>query len=244
MDTKKAILNTRPFQALFRAGEDLLRLALPYHQEIENSKSLYRNTDIVAPVDSDVWQLDKSLSIGSFMAMYAGLEAMVNCAFSDFKCREVNDLLDDYFIGILSKQRAKLERKEFIRWHLATRVFMLIPLCSNPIVDPRTIFDISSTEWNKFVEIIQVRHSFSHASGQKIQQEITKVGPKEWIANDDIPENFWPLTRAPRDHRILNYQTAFELNSIIVWVVDTLRCALPNQLDNKYGLQEIMKIQN
>jgi hypothetical protein len=97
-----------------------------------------------------------------------------------------------------------------------------------------SIFDTSCHEWNKFEEIIQIRHSFNHATEERVTVEITKAGPKLLLANDDFPENFWPLTKAPKDHRILNYEIAKELNAIIDWIIEKLKAGMPVQLNENY----------
>jgi hypothetical protein len=189
----KGILHTRPFQPLFRAADDLLKLAFPYFKRIEKRKREYEKTQEISIPSSVVWQMEKSLCIASFMAKYAGLEALVNCIHSDFKIRNLVDLPEDYFIGPIRKQKSKMTKKTFTMWHLASRVFMIIPICSSPITDPRTIIDIDCKEWSKFLEIIDIRHSFIHAEEAKIQYEITKSdNPKISIVDDKALVNYCP----------------------------------------------------
>jgi len=234
MIQKKIELNTRPFQPLFKAANDLLKLAHPYFNQIQEHGKRFEETGDISTPPSDIWQLEKSLSIGSFMVSYAGMEAFVNCILRDFGVREVVDLSSDYFIGPLSKIKNKLQNKLFNNWHLATRVFLIIPLCSDPEIDPRSVFDTTCDEWKKFKEVIQIRHSFNHAVGGKTDLIITKAGPKLWLIDDKNPVNFWPLTDTPRDHRTLNFTATSKLNQIIDWIVDKLRSSLPTQLNDTY----------
>ena len=233
MTQKKITLSTRPFQPFFLAAEDLLRLASPYYLQIKK--------EVPENVPQDVWQLDKSLSIASFMTKYAGLEALVNCAHNDFEAREARDLPVDYFVALPDKQRKNMQKKAFRQWYLPTRVFLLAPLCCDPIVDPRDAFDVTSSEWKEFEELVKIRNSFSHATQGQRQLLITKAGPKRWWGSDEFPDNFWPLTKAPRDHRILNYETALDLNHTIDWVVNKLRTLMPTQLDDSYMTDEQAK---
>jgi hypothetical protein len=158
MVTRKLTLRTRPFQPFFSAATNLLNLARPYFDQIEANKRRYEETHVVVALPKGVWQNEKSLSIGSFMVKYAGLEALVNCTFEDFRIRAVDDLSNDYFVSPLSSIRGRLQGKSFSNWHLATRVFLVIPLCSNPEIDPRNIFDTTTEEWKKFLETVQIRH--------------------------------------------------------------------------------------
>ncbi len=242
MIQKKVTLHTRPFQPFFLAATDLLALARPYYEQIKADRKRYNETGVIERLPQGVWQLDKSLSIGSFMVKYAGLEALANCTYEDYKIREAADLPGDYFIGPLQKIRGNLQGKAFCHWHLATRVFLVVPLCSDPETDPRTVFDITSDEWKKFEEIIQIRHSFNHAEGGRTELVVTKAGPKLWLANDQDPANFWPLTNTPRDHRILNFEAASGLCSVIDWIIEKLRSALPTQLNDSYMAQEQGKV--
>ena len=241
MVTKKLITRTRPFQPFILAGNDLLQLALPYHQQIQARKDRYAETKVIDTSGRDEWQLEKSLSIGSFMVKYAGLEALVNCTFEDHMVREVKDLSDDYFIGPLLKKQSKLQGKKFTYWHLATRVFLIIPLCSDPEMDPRTVLDTTSDEWKKFEEIIKIRHSFNHGSEVVGTQNATKLASKLWITDDNYPENFWPLTKVYRDHRLFGYEDALNLHNTIDSLIQKLRAAMPTQLDDKYMTTEQWK---
>ena len=242
MTTKSTTLRTRPFQPFFLAANDLLNLALPYYQQIEQDRQRFKETGIVKPLPKGVWQLDKSLSIGSFVIKYMGLEAFVNCVHRDFRVRSADDLPVDYFIGPLQTQRKQILTKEYGKLYLPTRVFLVIPLCSEPIVDPRIVFDVTGSEWAKFIETVKIRHSFNHAEETEVHYKVTRAGPKLWLANDENPENFWTLTGTHRDHRILNFQSASQLNSIIDWVVSKIRAALPEQLNDTYMSQENMQI--
>ena len=105
MLVKNMILKTRPFQPFFLAAKDLLNLARPYHEQIEQNRKKYEKSGIVKPLSQNIWRLEKSLSIGSFMSQYAGLEAFVNCVYNDFKLREPNSLASEYFIDPISKHR-------------------------------------------------------------------------------------------------------------------------------------------
>lgn len=242
MTTKHTTLHTRPFQPFFLAANDLLNLALPYYQQIEQDRQRFKETGIVKPLPKGVWQLDKSLSIGSFVINYMGLEAFVNCVHRDFKVRSLGDLPIQFFVGPLQAQRNRMLKKDFGYLYLPTRVFLVMPLCSEPILDPSGVYDVEGPEWAKFLETVQIRHSFNHAEETEVRYTVTKAGPKLWLANDEDPENFWPLTGTHRDHRILNFQAASQLNSIIDWVVSKIRAALPEQLNDTYMSRENMQV--
>jgi hypothetical protein len=232
----------RPFQPFFLAATDLLNLARPYYEQIEAGRKRYYETGVIEILQQNVWRLDKSLSIGSFLVKYAGLEALANCAYEDHKKREVADLPSDYSLGPLQNKRGNLQKKAFCNWHLATRLFLLIPLCSDPEIDPRNVFDIASDGWKEFEEIIEIRHSFSHAVSVRTELVVAKVRPGFHLANNQDPVNFWPLTNTPRDHRILNFEAASRLCSVIDWVIEKLRSALPIQLNESYMTEEQGKV--
>jgi len=242
MNAKSTVLNTRPFQAFFLASKDLIHLAEPYYEQIELHRNDYNKTGVLRPLSQNVWRLDKSCSIGSFLAQYAGLDAFINCAFNEFKLHPISALPDEFFIGDVVKYKKDLLKKQFESWYVGTRAFMLLPLCSDPMIDPSTVFDIYSKEWKKFEELVQIRHSFNHASAVKVPMELTKTGPKFWAANDDFLENSWPLTKTHKDHRSLNYRATSELNQVIDWVVKNLMTALPDKLNDDFMTNEKMQL--
>ena len=96
MTTKKVIAHTRPFQAFLIAADSLLELAKPYNDIINQEKDKYKKSKIVVDISTQ-WQLEKSLSIASFLTKYAGLEAFLNCIYEDFSIRTIGDLPDDVF---------------------------------------------------------------------------------------------------------------------------------------------------
>jgi len=224
------------------AAEDLLRLARPYCEQIEQSRKRFNGAGVIDDLPQGIWQLEKSLSIGSFMAKYAGVEALVNCGHDDFGVREAEDLSVDYFVAPLDKRRTKLLKKAFKNWNLSTRVFFLPSLCIDPVVDPRDVFDVTSLKWRQFVETVTIRHSFSHAASVRQHLEATKTGPKFWLVNDDHPDNYWLTTRTPKDHRTFNYHAALKLNGVIDWVLSKLTTSMPTQLDEKYFREEKWEI--
>ena len=91
---KKTItLKTRPFQPLLLAAEDLLRMAKPYFDQIQENKAIYDASGRFTILPEGVWQTEKSLSIAAFMTKYAGLEALVNSCLHDFTQRPAAELL-------------------------------------------------------------------------------------------------------------------------------------------------------
>ena len=239
---KKMTLKTRPFQPFLLGVDDLLRLARPYYDQIQANRKRYEESDKIEILPQGVWQTEKSLSIGSFLLKYAGLEALLNCLYNDFKVNSLDVIPNEYFGEKLAQVLSKLAKKNFVYWYLPSRVFLVIPLCTEPPVDPRGVFDTESNEWRKFEEIVQIRHSFSHAVSGDREFIATRKGPKLWVADDSDPSNFWPVTQAPRDHRILNYEVAVSLCGVIDWVIERIRKALPEKLTDSYLGQEQGKV--
>lgn len=238
MIKRTVLITTRPFQPFFLGADDLLKLAKPYFEKIQEYKNNYEQTGVVIPVPKDIWQIEKSLSIGSFFLKYSGLEGLVNCMFDDFKCNDIDSLPEEYFVGPLLKKRKQLITRSFPNWTLTTRVFLIIPICSEPAIDPRKEFDTDSTVWKEFKEIILIRNWLIHAASDNIRLELTKTGPKFWTANDQHPDNFWPINKVSKDHRIFNYELACKLNETIDWIVTKLRSSLPDQINDSYMTQE------
>lgn len=236
--TKKVIIKTRPFQQLLQGADDLLGLAKPYYDKIEQNRRLNEGRKELKLLEQDVWQTEKSLSIGSFMMKYAGLEALANCTYTDFQLRKLESLPDKYLVRMPKKARKELTNKAFAYWPLRNRVFLLVPLCSDPVVDPNRVFDTESSEWSRFEETVQIRNSFAHPASIEVKSTWTRKEPKIYIDNDDYPSNFWPRTKTPKNHRILNYEIALTLNGVIDWVVGRLRQALPAKLNEDYMTKE------
>jgi len=240
--TKRTILRTRPFQPFFLAAKDLLNLAYPYFQQIERSREHYNRTKEIIPIQGNIWQLEKSLSVGSFLAKYAGLEAFANCIYDEFGQRKIEDIPGYYFDVFPTDLHKKLIKKDFKKWYLGTRVYFVITFCTDSVIPPKTVFDNLCLEWKKFEETIAIRHSFNHPRKEEIKMEITYAGYKQWLVNDENPNNFWPLTKVHKDHRALNYQAATDLNTVLDWVINKLRNAMPNKLNDNFMTQENMQL--
>ncbi len=241
MAERKGNLITRPFQPFLLGANDLLRQAFPLYQQIERSRANFANTGNITSVSS-IWQLEKTLSIGSFLLKFCGLEALLNCIYTENKVRELKDLPSEYFVGNLSGRYKNIVSSEFERLYLPTRTYLITPLCSDEINDPRKVFDVTGENWYKFLELIDIRHSFLHAASIHRPLGFTKSSNKVWFVNDDFPENFWPLNNVAREQRIFNYKSANDLNSIIDFVIQKLRLGLPTVLDDDFMTKEQIKL--
>jgi len=218
MITKRLRMRTRPFQPFFQAANDLLSMALPFYKKVEAEKLLYDFAKSPRTNDSNSWRLEKSLSIGSFITKYMGLEAFANFTYIEFGKRSANELPDEIFAEFDNIKR-KLKKQEFGDWPLRPRIVLLAPLCTGPIIFPEEVFDFNSAEWKEFKELIEIRNSFIHASEQHINVIATMARPGYWLARDDSSVNFWPLTGVSKDHRTFNYQDAKNLGGIIDYIV-------------------------
>jgi len=220
----------------------LLQLAKPYHQRIKARKDSYAETNAVDSSGRDEWQLEKSLSIASFMTFYAGIESLVNCIHKDFQTHTLDSLPGAFFSAPLDKLKTSLSKKTFGNWYLANRVYLVASLCTDPAVDPSELFSIEEEEWKKFVEIIKIRHTFNHPIEVVGQALATKNARGLLIVDDNFAENFWPLTNVSRDHRTFNYEDASRLGSILEWIIGRLRGAMPTQLNDDYMTKEVWGI--
>lgn len=242
MNEKHHRLITRPFQPFLKAADDLLHLARPHHEAIAKAWEHYRVNNVRLPIDPKSWQLEKSLSISSFMMSYIGLEALVNCIFEDFGVHAVKSLPQEYFGGQLSKVYKKIIKKPFGKLRLTTRLYLIAPLCTDPMIDPSSLFDIDSSKWRTLEEVVEIRHFFNHASSEEMRFDVKPIGEKLFEANDNFPDNFFPLTNVSKDCRTFNMSDAEKLNDSLNWALETIKQALSHKADDVYMTQEIVKL--
>ncbi len=241
---KKIItIKTRPFQHLLLASDDLLNIAKPYYDQIQTGMKVCKSTGIITDLPPGVWQKEKSLSISAFMTKFAGLEALVNSCLNDFTKRTIEQLSDEFFTGQLVSLKEKLKKRKPQDWRLSTRIFLSIPICSTPIINPTSVFNIESKEWKEFEELVKIRHSYTHANSVNVKQVLTKVSTKVWNADDTNVDSFWQLTNTPKDLRIFNFESATKLCEIIDWVISLYKGALQSNLDDEYCSKETAHIE-
>ncbi|MEZ5359551.1 MAG: hypothetical protein R3F48_12100 [Candidatus Zixiibacteriota bacterium] len=239
----KAIIYTRPFQALLRAADDLLTSAYPYHKYIHKDKSFkIKDGELVNAAPRDIWQCEKSLCIGSFFANYAGVEAFINYIYLKYSKRTIDTIPEEFFNSIETRVIKLIRRKNFFDWNLENRAYFVIPLVKEQPIKPSGIFDIGSDQWKRFKEVIEIRHSFIHPTQSETKIEITKVNDKLSMVNDSSPDNFWPLLNVARDHRILDYQATIAIRDTMLWILEKIASSIPEYIDPKILNQEDVKI--
>ena len=219
----------RPFQSLFYSSEYY------YNQ----SKELHENVhaqDVSKPqeLDQDLWMREKAVARASFIMGIAGLEAFANNVLRDFCARERDELPKEFL--------NKLQRSRPIdRWRLTDRVYFLPTLCNDELVPPAFYFRRDSTTFRLFEELVEIRNGIMHGRPEPFLALVKLKTNKLHEANDNIVDNFWPISQIPRDFSSFNHDCAKTAHDNIKWVRDSLIGFL-DKVDEKYMREEKVKL--
>ena len=229
------VLTTRPFQPLFAAMETLLREAEPLHREIMNKK-------VTGPYDVDktLWAREKHLATGSFIMGIMGIEAFVNCLWAEFPLRRPPDMPYEWFGG--KGRIASLKERPFERWKLQEKVFFIPSICCSTAKPPKDFFKKNSRHWQRFDEVVAIRHRLAHARPVWTDWKITLGQDKLHTVDDSKRSNFWARTEIPKDIRGFNYGCAQIGFEEVTWVRDSIMTFLVDRVPSKYLHEEVLQI--
>ncbi len=174
----------------------------------------------------------------AFLMFIFSTEALVNVILdSEFRTIPDNQIPEQ----ILNKFSINME-KGVDRCSLSGKLAILPYLCSNPVDWNETFFDRGSKNFQVFDELIQIRDRLAHPRPEKRKVEIEiNQATRIHKMTDDFPENFWPITKIPRDIYILSSEHAEIAKINVDWTRFQLDSFLDGRLskDNWWASEKI-----
>lgn len=229
------VITTRPFQPLFAAMETLLNEAKPLHAEIMGA-------NVTGPddVDQQKWAREKHLATGSFIMGVLGIEAFVNCLWEEFKLRTPLDMPDEWFGR--KGRITNLKERPFEKWKLQEKVYFIPTICSPGAKPPSDFFKKNARHWQRFDEVVEIRHRLAHARPVRADWVVTLGQDKLHTVDDSKRSNFWARTKIPKDIRSFNYECAQIGVDEVTWVRDSIMKFLADRIPSKYLHEEVIQI--
>ncbi len=235
MATIKSVLQTRPFQPLFAGMEALLIEAEPIFNMIEDKR---RKHDM--NLDQGEWAKEKHLATASFLLGMSGLESFVMCLYEEYKSRSEDSLPDEIFRT--KKRLDHLRGQGFEWWPLNEKLYFIIPICANSIVDPRKVLKRDRSDWQRLDEYIKIRNAIVHARPEEVAWVITMGEQGVHTVDDSDSRNHWPKTKSPKDVRNFNTRCARDARSSILWIKSVILDTLAERVPPRFMLDEQVKL--
>lgn len=189
---------TKPFRPLLADTGILLQMA-------KESHTAWKTTD-----DPDDRWREAALSRSCIIACAFFLEALSNSILKDF------EVWDPLQLPLAMQKKIGLDVKPVDRLPLEDRVYIIPYLCNKAQETfSNTYFDRGSIDFQRMCELIRIRDRFAHSRPTKRKFVITKTGAKEYVVDDNFQENFWPVTRIPKDIFIIEFEHAQLARQII-----------------------------
>ncbi|HKK21375.1 MAG TPA: hypothetical protein VJ983_07885 [candidate division Zixibacteria bacterium] len=155
-----------------------------------------------------------AMSRSAVIASVFFLESLVSSVVEDFGRREPYQLPD------IILRNTGLTHNPFGRLPLIERVYLTPYLCCLNEDRVRTgFFDRGSTDFQSLREIAKIRDGYAHSHPIQRRLLITITGDQQAIADDQFPENFWPLTNSPKDIFIVGQDDATRAKKTVEWAV-------------------------
>jgi len=229
MPRQFARFRSRPFQSLF--------FSMEYYYA--DSKRLYDKIHAQDPkkpleFDQELWMNEKAAARAAFIMGIAAIEAFANNILRDFSIRGKKDLPE----SLLNKSQKQL-KIDF--WRLADKVYFLPTLCNSQLTPPAFYFKRESEQFQLFEELVEIRNGIMHGRPEPFLGLIKLNPNKLHEVNDNFPENFWPLSKFPKDFTSLNHNCSKIAYDNIKWIKDSLISFL-DKVDKKYLNEEKIEL--
>ncbi len=212
---------TKPFVSLLSGSDYLLGQAQLSHEKWNS----LRNSD-------DRWH-ERALSRSCVVASVFFLESITISVLRDFGS------LEPWQLPFRLQKKTGLHKRDIDYLPLIERVFLIPYLCADAVdALSREYFDRGSEEFKRMKELIEIRDSFAHSRPVRLRVTITKTGEREFVLDDKFEENFWPLTRMPKDISRINHSHAKLAREIVERVVMHIDEFLGGKLTKNYWMTE------
>ncbi len=214
---------TKPSWILYSDGLQLLELS---KQRSEEEKKIQQRVELL-----------HIFARASFLAFIFSIEALANdILHSEFRAVADHEIPDDM------AEKFGVNKKKGVSWcALSDKIALLPYLCKTPVDWNKTFFNKGSKDFQVFNELVQIRDSLAHARPVKRKIEIEISPSRTHKMVDNFPENFWPMTKIPRDLYNLNEEQAEIAKFSIDWMRSQLDSFLDGRLskENWWGSEKI-----
>lgn len=190
-------LITKPARFLLSDADYFLRQARMCQENFAKTK------------DASYLKLESSYSRICILICVVFLEGLVNNVLKDFQ------VIVDHQIPDSLKRKCGLDEMEVSKAPLEDKIYLIPYLCDESPRFEHEFFKKGSKEFQELRELIRIRNSYVHPRPvrRKVDLEIT---PDRWfLVDDQFPQNFWPLTKIPKDIYIFRHRDAAKAKSII-----------------------------
>jgi hypothetical protein len=137
------------------------------------------------------------------------LEGLTNNILKDFQ------VINEAQLPEILRCKCGLNQKELNKISLENKIYLLPYLCSQDSKFKEEYFQRESGEFQELRELIKIRNSYVHPKQIRGKLEITMTADRKFLANNDFPQNFWPLTKIPRDIRLWQHNHAEKAKLIV-----------------------------
>lgn len=192
-------ITNKSFQAHFSDADYHLNQSLSFYSVLEKSTAENRYN-----ADQAALRKARTHARACIISVVAGTESLCHCIVDMMPMRTVDKIPQEW----LPQQYQKHKRK-FGHWLFMQKIRFVPVLCCHDLRPPSHYYKGMEIELNKLNEIKEIRNKLAHGGKveTKYEMEIRQNGPHE-IRDENIPDNFWPMTGFPRDVRTLSYGDA------------------------------------
>jgi hypothetical protein len=167
----------------------------------------------------------------------AGVEAFANWVIDRRMQRQPADIPEKWLPEYLKPGKYK-------QWPLRQKLWLLPSLCLAKPRSPEEFWKRQGGRFNRFAEYIRIRNSIAH--GHTAETKLRVKGHRHGVRivdDSEFVDNFWPLSRLPRDMFSLKYEDAERAHKSMVWMMQRLVTALEDRIGRKDLVEQDMVYQ-
>jgi len=183
-------LITKPFRFIYSDAEYFLKKA-------QICQETFAKTN-----NAKYKELEAIFSRSCLLFCVVFLEGLTNNILGDFQVVSEDQLPETL------RRKCGLNQKELNKISLEDKIYLLPYLCSQDSKFGEEYFQRESKEFQELRELIRIRNSYVHPHPIKRKLQIEMTTDRKFLAKDEFPQNFWPLTKIPKDIFIFQYNHA------------------------------------
>jgi len=206
---------SKPMIFLFYAAEQFRNLAL-------EERNKWSSSD---PIDQNVWRNERIYAGSAFLHYALYCEALLNNVWIDFKKRDVKELP--------AKLTKDLQMCDDEMLPFKDRLYLTPYLCKENPNYNATYYGRNTNNFQKIVEIFQIRDSYVHAKLTEREIRITIRKDRIHHINDSYGINWWQRTGICKDISLISVVELETIRNSIEWLFSSLNDFLDNSLNNK-----------
>ncbi len=206
----------------------LLNAAMHFEKMAVNTRSQWSETN---PPDQNKWWAEKFYAGAAFLHYSLYCEALVNNVWDDFKIRNVADLPDYLTKNIFKKD-------EDMMLPFKDRLWLTPYLCIEIPDYNKEYFCKNSLNFQKIIEIFQIRDSYVHPKSTERDFKITLRSNKIHHVDDSAAINIWQRTGIAKDITIMGATELPGVKEASQWLFSCLDNFLNGALNKKKWNEE------